>query len=54
MQETGAGADRSLRPCVFVDRDGCVNTLPSYRGGPGAMELLSGAAPAIRALRHAG
>lgn len=39
---------------VFVDRDGCINTLIAYHGGPEAMELLPGAAPGIRLLRSAG
>lgn len=42
------------QPVVFLDRDGCINTLPSYRTGPHAMELIPGAAAALRALRQAG
>lgn len=41
-------------PVVFLDRDGVINTLPAYHSGPEAMELLPGAAPAIRLLRKAG
>jgi len=41
-------------PAVFLDRDGVINTLHTYHSGPEAMELLPGAAPAIRLLRKAG
>lgn len=41
-------------PAVFLDRDGCINTLPNYHSGPEAMELLPGAASGIRRLRAAG
>lgn len=39
---------------VFLDRDGCINTLAAYHSGPEAMELIPGAAAAIRRLRAAG
>lgn len=39
---------------VFLDRDGCINTRAAYHSGPEAMELLPGAAAAIRMLRTAG
>lgn len=45
---------RDVSPVVFVDRDGCINTLPGYHYGPGPMELLPGAAAAICRLRAAG
>jgi histidinol-phosphate phosphatase family protein len=41
-------------PTVFLDRDGCINTLPAYWAGPESMELLPGSGPAIRRLRAAG
>ncbi|WP_203566417.1 HAD-IIIA family hydrolase [Aestuariimicrobium ganziense] len=41
-------------PVVFLDRDGCINTLPAYDTGPEAMELLPGAAEGIGRLRQAG
>jgi histidinol-phosphate phosphatase family protein len=50
--EVAGPADRAA--AVFVDRDGCINTLPAYSAGPEEMELLPGAAPALRALRAAG
>ncbi|WP_326636700.1 HAD-IIIA family hydrolase [Nonomuraea fuscirosea] len=46
--------DAPARKAVFLDRDGCVNTLPTYRHGPDAMHLLPGAAPALRLLRDHG
>jgi len=45
---------RPRTPAVFLDRDGCINTLPAYRSGPEAMELLTGAANGIRRLRASG
>ena len=42
------------RPVVFLDRDGTINTLPAYTTGPEEMELLPGAAAALRRLREAG
>lgn len=44
----------TIRPVVFLDRDGVINTLPSYRQGPEAMALIPGAADAIRSLSQAG
>ncbi|WP_309127358.1 HAD-IIIA family hydrolase [Microbacterium sp.] len=43
-----------MKPAIFLDRDGCINTLASYTAGPEAMELIPGAAGAIRKLREAG
>ncbi len=37
--------------CVFLDRDGVINDLASYRTGAELMNLLPGAADAIRRLR---
>ncbi len=42
------------RPVVFLDRDGVINTRPSFRCGPEAMELIPGAAAAIHQLNAAG
>lgn len=42
------------RQVVFLDRDGVINDLPSYRTGPEAMTLIPGAAQAILDLKHAG
>lgn len=47
-------ADPEPVPAVFLDRDGCINTLASYNAGPGPMELIPGSAAAIRRLRAAG
>lgn len=44
----------ALAPAVFLDRDGCINTLAAYHSGPEAMELIPGAAEAIRRLRSHG
>ncbi|QFY12078.1 HAD-IIIA family hydrolase [Nonomuraea phyllanthi] len=46
--------DAPARKAVFLDRDGCINTLPTYRQGPEAMHLLPAAAPALRLLRDRG
>ncbi|NUR87722.1 MAG: HAD-IIIA family hydrolase [Nonomuraea sp.] len=46
--------DVPARKAVFLDRDGCINTLPTYRQGPDAMHLLPAAAPALRLLRDHG
>lgn len=46
--------DPTPSPVVFLDRDGCINTLAAYHSGPEAMELIPGAAAAIRRLRAAG
>ncbi len=51
-EEISLGLDRA--PAAFLDRDGCINTLPNYHSGPEAMELLPGAASGIRRLRAAG
>lgn len=45
---------QSGRPVIFLDRDGVINTLPSYTTGPEAMSLVPGAGRAIAALHHAG
>ncbi|MET8867557.1 HAD-IIIA family hydrolase [Nonomuraea sp. NPDC004580] len=50
--ELASGAP--ARKAVFLDRDGCINTLPTYRHGPEAMHLLPAAAPALRLLRDHG
>jgi len=42
------------RRVVFLDRDGVINDLPSYRVGPEAMRLIPGSAHAIRRLNDAG
>lgn len=42
------------RPAVFLDRDGTISVLPSYRYGPERMRLLPGVAAALRRLRRAG
>jgi histidinol-phosphate phosphatase family protein len=44
----------SGKKAVFIDRDGVINTLPSYRTGPDAMALIPGSANAILRLRQAG
>ena len=43
-----------LRPAVFLDRDGTLNVEQSYITHPDQMNLLPGAASAIRLLRDAG
>jgi D-glycero-D-manno-heptose 1,7-bisphosphate phosphatase len=42
------------KPVVFLDRDGVINDLASYRVGPEAMRLIPGVAKAIVKLRQAG
>ncbi len=42
------------RPAVFLDRDGVINDMASYHHGPERMQLLPGAAQAIRDLNDAG
>jgi histidinol-phosphate phosphatase family protein len=42
------------RPVVFLDRDGVINDLPSYRYGPEEMRLIPEAGGAIRRLNEAG
>lgn len=42
------------KPCVFLDRDGVINTQESYSTGPGDLELIPGTAEAIVKLRAAG
>jgi histidinol-phosphate phosphatase family protein len=44
----------SGKKVVFLDRDGVINTLPSYRTGPQAMALIPGSANAILRLKQAG
>jgi histidinol-phosphate phosphatase family protein len=46
--------DPAARPAVFLDRDGCINTLAAYYTGPEAMELLPHTSHAIRRLREGG
>ncbi|MEU5867989.1 HAD-IIIA family hydrolase [Nonomuraea sp. NPDC047529] len=53
-EQVRLAGEAPARKAVFLDRDGCVNTLPTYRHGPGAMHLLPGAAPALRLLRDHG
>jgi mannose-1-phosphate guanylyltransferase / phosphomannomutase len=43
-----------LRPAVFLDRDGVINQEVSHLSDPVQMELISGAAEAIRRLNEAG
>lgn len=45
---------RSLRPGVFLDRDGTIVRDPGYLREPERVELLSGAGPAIARLNAAG
>ncbi len=45
---------RTLRPAVFLDRDGTINPQPSYRWGPERMYLIPGAAHALKQLADAG
>jgi D-glycero-D-manno-heptose 1,7-bisphosphate phosphatase len=42
------------RPAVFLDRDGTINVDKGYQGTPEIMELLPGAAGAVRRLNEAG
>lgn len=50
--ELAPDADR--HKTVFLDRDGCITLHPTFHEGPGALQLLPGAAPALRLLREAG
>jgi len=43
-----------LRKALFLDRDGTINVDPGYINHPGLLELLPGAAAAIRRAREAG
>jgi mannose-1-phosphate guanylyltransferase/phosphomannomutase len=55
--ETGKPARLSRghsRPAVFLDRDGVINREVSYISDPAQMELIPGAAEAIRRLNEAG
>jgi len=55
MTEHDMGAvAQAHRRVVFLDRDGVINDLASYCTGAEAMNLLPGAAVAIRRLREAG
>jgi mannose-1-phosphate guanylyltransferase / phosphomannomutase len=45
---------RSQRPAVFLDRDGVINKEVSHLSDPSQMELIPGAAKAIRRLNAAG
>ncbi len=44
----------SLRPCVFLDRDGTIIADPGYLRDPALVVLLHGAGPAIARLNRAG
>lgn len=44
----------TLRPAVFLDRDGTINVEVSYIGNPDQLVMLPGAAAAIRRLNQAG
>ena len=44
----------TLRPCVFLDRDGTVTREVGYVNHPARLELIPGAAAAIRRLNRAG
>lgn len=46
--------DAQQCPAVFLDRDGVINDLSSYRYGPERMRLLPGAAEAVRRFKDAG
>jgi D-glycero-D-manno-heptose 1,7-bisphosphate phosphatase len=55
MTEHALGHDAIERQrVVFLDRDGVINDLASYQGGPEQMRLLPGAGEAIAQLRAAG
>jgi D-glycero-D-manno-heptose 1,7-bisphosphate phosphatase len=43
-----------LKPCVFLDRDGTINREAGYINHPDRLELIEGAAGAIRRLNEAG
>ncbi|GIW70603.1 MAG: D,D-heptose 1,7-bisphosphate phosphatase [Planctomycetota bacterium] len=43
-----------MRPAAFLDRDGTLNRDTDFVGGPEEVELLPGAAEAVRRLRAAG
>jgi UDP-glucose 4-epimerase len=45
---------QSLRPAVFLDRDGTINSDPGYLSRPEQMQLLPGAIDALAALHRAG
>jgi histidinol-phosphate phosphatase family protein len=42
------------RPVVFLDRDGVINDLPSYRAGVERMRLLPGSGEAVARMQQAG
>jgi len=44
---------RSLKPCVFLDRDGTINREAGYINHPDRLELVDGAAEAICRLNNA-
>lgn len=44
----------ALRPAAFFDRDGVINVDHGYVGTPDRLELIPGAAAALRACREAG
>lgn len=47
-------SDRQLRSAVFLDRDGTINREVTHLKSPGQLELLPGAASAIRRLNRSG
>lgn len=51
VQQLGADV-LPRRKVVFLDRDGVINTRPMYRAGVEAMELIDGAAEAIRQINR--
>lgn len=55
MEEKQLASDSwERKPVVFLDRDGVINDLASYRFGPEKMQLIDGSARAIRRLQDAG
>ncbi len=47
-------ANNNTRPAVFLDRDGTINREVEYLSWPDQLELIPGAATALRLLREAG
>ena len=48
-----ADPGRTLRPAVFLDRDGTILVERNYLSDPAGVELLEGAAEALRRFQHA-
>jgi D-glycero-D-manno-heptose 1,7-bisphosphate phosphatase len=46
--------DSAMRRAVFLDRDGTINKQVGYCGDPSRIELIDGAAEAVRLLNEAG